>query len=160
MMDQRRHIRWPVEGQWKLALSVFPVEAPEKIDLTSTVVDRGEGGLGIVVDRALDPGLVVFRDGLGEGKNGMLVWIKEREDRSYRAGIRFIPAREMKGTISSSSQNKAELDLSSPALQEDPELFASIIMDAAERGMVSEPAIHSRKSKIKLWWDSWRSRSA
>jgi len=143
-MDQRQHIRLPVEGQGKLAMTIIPFTALEdKIDLTTDAVDRGAGGLGIVADCVIEPGFVVIRDGSEECKKGMLVWIKERGDGSYRAGIQFVPTHEKE---SGPSQNKVEPSFPLPALQ-DPELFASLIMDVAERGMWSKPASVIAKSE-------------
>jgi len=65
------------------------------------------------------------------------VWIKKRGDRSCRAGIQFVPTHENK---SERSQNKTAQGVPFPALQ-DPVLFASLIMDVAEREMVSESEI-------------------
>lgn len=142
MINQRQHSRLPVEGPGKLAMTIIPFETQEKIDITADAVDRGAGGLGITTDHALEPGFVAIRDGAEEPINGVIVWIKEREDRSYRAGIQFVLTHEKK---SECSQNKVEPSLPLPALQ-DPELFASLIMDVAERGMRSESALRNRKS--------------
>ena len=158
MMDQRQEVRWTVKEPRKLVMTLFPFASREEIALLPDAVDISKEGLGIVVDRALTPGFVVFRDGLEECMSGVIVWTKERGDRSYRAGVRFIPAQKMQGAASSSAQNEAGPVLSSPELREDPELFASVIMDAAERGMVSEPEIRGRKSRFRSWWESWRAR--
>jgi hypothetical protein len=131
MINQRQHVRQLVEGPGKLAMTIIPFETLEKIDLTVDAVDRGDGGLAINAERVLEPGFVVIRDGLAERKNGVLVWIKERGDRSCRAGIQFVPTREKE---SERSQNEVGPGFPLPALQ-DPELFASLIMDVAERGI-------------------------
>jgi hypothetical protein len=144
MMNQRQHERQPVEGLGKLAMTIIPYEKPEKIEITAEEVDQGEGGMGIVTNRALTLGFVVIRDDRGGSKKGVLVWTKQRGDRSYRAGIQIVPAHEKKPERS----HKVEPGFALPVLQ-DPELFASIIMDVVERGMQSEPARRDRKSKIK-----------
>lgn len=143
-MNQRHHVRQPVEGPGKLAMTIIPYERPEKIEITADAVDRGEGGVGIVTDRALALGFVVIRDDRGGSKKGVLVWTKQRGDRSYRAGIQIVPAHEKKPEPS----HTVEPGVALPVLQ-DPEGFASIIMDVVERGMQSEPARRKRKSKIK-----------
>lgn len=144
MMNQRQHMRQPVEGSGKLAMTITPYEKPEKIEITANAVDRGEGGMGIVTDCALALGFVVIRDSLGGSNNGVLVWTKQRGDRSYRAGIQIVPAHEKKPE----RPHKVEPGVALPVL-EDPERFVSIIMDVVERGMQSKPACRDRKSKIK-----------
>jgi len=143
MMNQRQYVRQPVEGAGKLSMTIIPFEKSEKIEITADAVDRGEGGMGIVADRALALGFVVIRDDRGGSKKGVLVWTKQGGDRSYRAGIKIVPMHEKKPDRS----HQVEPNIALPALQ-DPELFASIIMDVAERGMLSEPAGRDRKSKI------------
>ena len=128
MLNQRQHIRQSAEGPGKLVITIIPFESLEKIDLTVDAIDRGVGGLGITADRILEPGFVVIRDGLAERKNGVLVWTKERGDMSYRAGIQFVPTYEKELELS----HKVEPGFALPALQ-GPELFASLIMDVAER---------------------------
>jgi hypothetical protein len=144
MMNQRQHMRQPVEGLGKLAMTIIPYEKPEKIEITADAVDQGEGGMGIITDRALALGFVVIRDSLGGSNKGVLVWTKQRGDRTYRAGIQIVPTHEKKPE----RPHKVQPVVALPALQ-DPELFASIIMAVVERGMQSEPARRDRKSKIK-----------
>jgi hypothetical protein len=144
MMNQRLYVRQPVEGLGKLAMTLIPYEKSEKIEITADAVDRGEGGMGIVTDRALALGFVVIPDYLGGSKKGVLVWTKQREDRSYRSGIRIVPMHEEKPEHS----HDVEPGVALQALQ-DPELFASIIMGVAERGMLSDPASRDSKSKIQ-----------
>jgi len=129
MLNQRQHIRLPIEGPGKLAMTIIPFETREKLDIAADAIDRGAGGMGIITDRALAPGFVVIHDGMGESKSGVLVWMMERRDRSYRAGIQFVPTNEKE---SEHLQNKTSSGLALPALQ-DPELFASLIMDVVER---------------------------
>ena len=97
-----------------------------------------------MADRALTMGFVVIRDERGGSKNGVLVWIKQRGDRSYRAGIQIVPTHEKKAEPSQT----AEPGVALPAVQ-DPELFASIIMDVVDRGMQSEPQGRDHKPEIK-----------
>jgi hypothetical protein len=144
MMNQRQHVRQPVEGSAKLAMTIIPYEKTEKIEITADAVDRGEGGMGIITDRALALGFVVIPDFMGGSKKGVLVWTKQRGDRSYRSGIQIVPTHE---EMQERSHN-VEPGVALPALQ-DPELFASIILDVAERGMQSDPANRDRKSKIQ-----------
>jgi hypothetical protein len=144
MMNRRQHVRQPVEGSGRLAMTIIPYEKPEKIEIIADAVDQGEGGMGIVADRALSLGFVVIRDHLGGSKKGLLVWTKQRGDRSCRAGIQIVPAHEEKPGPS----RNVEPGVALPVVQ-DPELFASIIMDVVERGMQSEPRGRDRKSKIQ-----------
>lgn len=144
MMNQRQHVRQPIEGSAKLAMTVIPYEKSENIEITADAVDRGEGGMGIITDRALALGFVVIPDYLGGSKKGVLVWTKQRGDRSYRSGIRIVPTHEEKPQGS----HKVEPIAALQALQ-DPELFASIIMGVAERGMQSDPTSRDRKSNTK-----------
>jgi hypothetical protein len=144
MMNQRQHVRQPIEGSAKLAMTVIPYEKSEKIEITAAAVDRGEGGMGIITDRALALGFVVITDYMGGSKKGVLVWTKQRGDRSYRSGIRIVPTHEEKPEQS----QDVEPGFALQALG-DPELFASIILDVAERGMLSDPANRDQKSKIK-----------
>jgi len=143
-MNQRQHVRQPIEGSAKLAMTVIPYEKAEKIEITADAVDRGEGGMGIVTDRALALGFVVIPDYLGSSKKGVLVWTKQRGDRSYRSGIQIVPTHE----ITPERSHNAEPVVPLPALQ-DPELFASIIMDVAERGMLNDSTDRNRKPKIQ-----------
>ena len=144
MMNQRQHVRQPVEGSGKLAMTIIPYEQQEKIEITADAVDLGEGGMGIVTDRALALGFVVIPDYMGGSKKGVLVWTKQREDRSYRSGIQIVPTHEQEPERA----HKIEPSAALPVLQ-DPELFASIIMDVAERGMMSDPESRDRKSNIE-----------
>jgi hypothetical protein len=144
MMNQRQHVRQPVEGPGRLAMTIIPYEKPEKIEIVADAVDRGEGGMGIVTDRALTLGFVVIRDDRGGNKKGVLVWAKQREDRSYRAGIQIVPAHEKKPEPSHNIEPGVVL----PGLQ-DPEGFASIIMDVVGRCMQSESKSRNKKAKIK-----------
>jgi len=144
MMNQRQHVRQPIEGSAKLAMTVIPYEKAEKIEITADAVDRGEGGMGIVTDRALALGFVVIPDYLGSSKKGVLVWTKQRGDRTYRSGIQIVPTHEEKPEASQKVEPIAAL----PALQE-PELLASIFMDVAERGMLNDSADRDSRSKIQ-----------
>jgi hypothetical protein len=143
MMNQRQHVRQPIEGSAKLAMTIIPYEKSEKIEITADAVDRGEGGMGIVTDRALALGFVVIPDYLGGSKKGVLVWTKQRGDRTYRSGIQIVPTHEEKPEASQKVEPVAAL----PALQE-PELLASIFMDVAERGMLNDSADRDSRSKI------------
>jgi hypothetical protein len=100
--------------------------------------------MGIITDRALALGFVVIPDSMGGSKKGVLVWTKQRGDRSYRSGIQIVPSHEEMPEGS----HKVEPVAALAALQ-DPELLASIIMGVAERGMLSDPASHDRRSNIK-----------
>jgi hypothetical protein len=144
MVNKRQHVRQPVEGPGKLAMTIIPYEKPEKIEIVAEEVDQGEGGMGIVADRALALGFVMIRDDRGGSKKGVLVWTKQRGDRSYRAGIQIVPAHEKKPERS----HVVEPGVALPALQ-DPELLASIIMDVVDRGIESEPQGRDRKSENK-----------
>jgi hypothetical protein len=144
MMNQRQHVRQPIEGSAKLAMTIIPYEKSEKIEITADAVDRGEGGMGIITDRALALGFVVIPDHMGGSKKGVLVWTKQRGDRSYRSGIQIVPTYEEKPEGSHKVESVAAL----PALQE-PELLASIIMDVAERGMLNDSTGLDRKPKIQ-----------
>lgn len=70
---------------------IIPFEQLEKIDVTAQAVDVGDGGIGISTNRALAPGFVVIRSGAAEHKNGVLLWSKELQDKTFRAGIQYIP---------------------------------------------------------------------
>src|SRR3972149_10086680 len=94
ILNQRQHPRLPIEGPGKLAMTIIPLETREKLDIAADAIDRGAGGMGIITDRALAPGFVVIHDGMGESKSGVLVWVMERGDKSYRAGRHFVPTDE------------------------------------------------------------------
>ncbi len=143
MMNQRQHVRQPVEGSGKLAMTIIPYEKSEKIEITADAVDRGEGGMGIITDRALALGFVVIPDYMGGSKKGVLVWTKQRGEGSYRSGIQIVPTHE----TNPEDLQKVEPVTALPALQ-DPELLASIIMDVAERGMLDDSVRSDRKFKI------------
>jgi len=134
MMDQRQHVRQPVDVPGKLDMTLIPYEKPEKIDIIADAVDRGEGGMGIITDRALTLGFVVIRDERGGIRNGVLVWTTQRGERSYRAGIQIVPTHETKPEAAQAAQPGVAL----PALQ-DPDLFASILVDLMDRGMRNGP---------------------
>lgn len=94
--DQRQHIRRPAEQIGKLVMTVIPFEKLEKVDLVADALDMSAGGLGISVDCALEPAAVVIKDGLEERKHGLLVWSKELDNMTYRAGIQFVPTNQSK----------------------------------------------------------------
>jgi len=91
MKDQRFFHRDPLRNRRDLSMIIIPFEQLEKIDITAQAVDIGDGGIGISTNRALDPGFVAIRNGLAEHRNGVLLWSKELEDKTYRAGIQYIP---------------------------------------------------------------------
>ena len=92
MIYPRQHVRRPLEQSGKLAITLIPFGKLEMINILADAVDIGAGGLGITADCALEPGFVVIRAGIGERRDGVLVWSKELKDRTFRAGIQFLQA--------------------------------------------------------------------
>jgi diguanylate cyclase (GGDEF)-like protein/PAS domain S-box-containing protein len=123
-------------------LIVIPFEKLEKLNITAQAVDVSEGGVGINTDRALDPGFVVLRNGVGTYNNGVILWSKSLNDRTYRAGIQYVPLNE-KNTPSGSRHEPA--DASIPALS-DPEterthrLATAVFMHTTRGIMVADAA--------------------
>jgi diguanylate cyclase (GGDEF)-like protein/PAS domain S-box-containing protein len=91
MKDQRFYHRDPLHNPRDLSMVIIPFERLEKIDISAKAIDIGNGGMGISTDRALAPGFVVIRSGTEEHRNGVLLWSKEVQDKTYRAGIQYIP---------------------------------------------------------------------
>ena len=93
MMNQRQHSRKPYEQQGKLVLTIIPFEKEESLDIVADATDIGAGGLGITADCTLEPGYVIMKDGRGESTNGVLVWTRELDGKTCRAGIQFLSRR-------------------------------------------------------------------
>lgn len=129
MMNMRQHIRQPLEQPGKLAMTLIPFEKLEKRDITADAVDMGAGGLGITAGFVLEPGFVIIRDGIGEQKDGVLMWSKELNDTTYRAGIQFIQTRLKKTDYPEAMVQPYH---SVPGSQ-NPGLVASILLDEIER---------------------------
>jgi diguanylate cyclase (GGDEF)-like protein/PAS domain S-box-containing protein len=137
MINLRQHVRNLLDAPRKLSLIVIPFKKLEKLNITAQAVDVSEGGMGINTDRALDPGFVVLRNGVGTFNNGVLLWSKSLNDRTYRAGIQYVPLIE-KYTPSGSKHGPTDAPI--PALS-DPETermnrFATAVFMHTTRGIM------------------------
>jgi hypothetical protein len=86
--DWRQHKRERCEGTVEITVSVIKSHEIEQVCLRVKTVDISPGGLGIVSDVPLEPGFVRLR-GMNENRNGFVMWNRNIDDTTYRAGIRF-----------------------------------------------------------------------
>lgn len=117
MINNRQYIRNPLDKPKAISLIIIPFEKLEKIDISAQAVDVSDGGVGICTDRALDSGFVVIRNGGEDFKSGVLLWSKALSEKTYRAGIQYIP---LHGKNSVHILNNNPTDTSAPILV-DPE---------------------------------------
>jgi len=129
MIYPRQHVRRPLEQSGKLAITLIPFGKLEMIDILADGVDIGAGGLGITAEYALEPGFAVIRAGIGERRDGVLVWSKELKDATFRAGIQFLQTGNKKAEHSELKVQSGHL----ASLSENPGLVASILVDVIEQ---------------------------
>ena len=118
MINKRQYIRNPLDKPQELSLIIIPFEKLEKANISARAVDVCDGGVGIYTDSALDPGFVVIRNGGVDFKSGVLLWSKALNDKTYRAGIQYIPL-QRKNAVP--VLNNHPTDTSTPILV-DPEI--------------------------------------
>ncbi len=87
---ERRHSERNFYGiMIDFSLYVFDVSNIKKLTFRGEGTDIGHGGIGIRTDYPLEPGhLVEFTN--GQRKCGIVAWSRKIDDRSYRAGIKFM----------------------------------------------------------------------
>jgi len=104
-MNPREHSRLPYNETGDIAVSIFPFEKPDRIDVIARAVDLSAGGVGIVTASQIEPGFALIREGMGECRGGVLLWCTKQADTMYRAGILFVPTRPQEnGAIQENSQ--------------------------------------------------------
>jgi diguanylate cyclase (GGDEF)-like protein/PAS domain S-box-containing protein len=105
-MIPREHSRLPYTEPGDIAISIFPFEKPDRVDIIARAVDLSVGGVGIVTSSHIEPGFALIREGMGDCRGGVLLWCAKQADALYRAGILFVPTRpqENGGTLKTSRQ--------------------------------------------------------
>jgi diguanylate cyclase (GGDEF)-like protein/PAS domain S-box-containing protein len=140
MIDQRQYIRNLLDKPKELSLIIIPFEKLEKVNVSARAIDICDGGVGIYTDSALDPGFVVIRNGGRDFKSGVLLWSKALNDKTYRAGIQYIP---IHGKNAGPVLNNHPTDTSTPILV-DPEterthqLATAVFMNTTRGIMVTD----------------------
>jgi len=107
-----------------VTMSIAKFESLEKVDLKARAVDVSSGGLCIESASPLEPGFVWFRDGLETEKGGVVVWSRELDDKTCRAGIQFVPVKQDEEC----SGNTGTAELPVPSWS-DPGLVVSMLVD-------------------------------
>jgi hypothetical protein len=90
MNDNRHSQRQPVMKKRDCALGLFSFKHLDWTDHQASIVDIGNGGVGIELDTPPEPGIVWFRDRIFGQHSGVLLWSKQVGSQ-YRSGIRFVP---------------------------------------------------------------------
>ncbi len=106
-------------------MTINPLDEKRRDDVVVHAVDHSPGGMGLVVDRSVSPGLVVIRSDSADPQYGILLWTKEQEIASYRAGIQFISTY---GKKEEPFREEEEGVFTLPEFR-DPRLVASILVD-------------------------------
>ena len=91
MKELRRHMRLPQGRTNGIDMRIAKFGTLDKIDLSVRAVDISAAGMGVEADVPLEPGFVWFRDSVGHHECGVVVWTRECENNTCRAGIKFIP---------------------------------------------------------------------
>lgn len=140
MIDQRQYIRNLLDKPREFSLIIIPFDKLEKISVSARAIEVGGGGMGIQTDRALDPGFVVIRNGMGDFKSGVLLWSKAINDRTYRAGIQYIPLpRKNIGTVlHDHPTNTSTPILVDPETERTHQLATAVFMNTTRGIMVTD----------------------
>ena len=88
MGENRRTSRQPAI-QLKCSLGLLSLTHLEMTDHVVRIVDISGGGVGVVSDEQMEPGLVWFNTTVKDHRGGILLWSRKQDDQ-YRAGVRFL----------------------------------------------------------------------
>ena len=86
--DWRRHKRELCEGTVEITMSVIKSHEKEQVCLHAAIADISPGGIGVVSEIPLEPGFVRLY-GMYEQRNGYVMWNRNIDNTTYRAGIRL-----------------------------------------------------------------------
>ncbi|HAR46401.1 MAG: hypothetical protein A2X56_01630 [Nitrospirae bacterium GWC2_57_13] len=89
MHDWRRHEREDCRQEIELSINHLLSNRIERMYFTAETVDISSGGIGVVVNRSIEPGFVKI-EGIAGQDAGIVVWSRKTGDLKWRAGIQFV----------------------------------------------------------------------
>jgi PilZ domain len=90
MEDNRHSQRQSITVKRDCAMDVIKFKELDRSDHHGHIVDISKSGVGIESNTPMEPGFVLFRDGIWGQHSGVLMWSKQ-VGTQFRSGIRFVP---------------------------------------------------------------------